>query len=78
MEQKFVVDIALSLTIDELFNLRKVADKMQVPVSEAVRYCMNKKCQELLNDLSVVDTGTQDEDVSESSHQDGTIPETTI
>jgi hypothetical protein len=49
-EDKFIVDIVLSLTINELKSLRQLADLNKKTLPEIARECMNQKCKELLAD----------------------------
>lgn len=44
----FIVDIELSLTMEEVTNLKELADKTNSTVDVVARNCMNEKCKELL------------------------------
>ncbi len=45
---EFVIDIEMSLKMDELQDLKKLADKLNLSVPDTARHCMNKACKELL------------------------------
>jgi len=45
---EFVVDVQLSLTLEELKNLKDLSMKMGTSVEDCARSCMNTKCKELL------------------------------
>ena len=51
----YVVDIELSLTLEEVTNLKELADKTKSTVDVVARDCMNEKCKELLNKPDVVE-----------------------
>lgn len=48
MKTNFVVDIMMSLTIEEITDLKKLADKQSVSIEHCARTCMMEKCKELL------------------------------
>ena len=60
----YVIDVLLSLSLEELTMLKRLSDIRKEPVEETARFCMNTLCEELLNadaikDLSQdVDAGT--------------------
>lgn len=49
MKTKFVVDVELSLTADELMSLRQLAQLKGLSVEAVARYCMTSKCNEELD-----------------------------
>jgi hypothetical protein len=68
MEPKFVVDIVVSLTVEELINFRKASETLGQPVHVIMRQCMNEGCKELLK-IHGRDTEerTETENVSEQT-----------
>ena len=52
-ETKFVVDLAISLTIEELQNFRKLATLLNKTVPDTVRECMNTRCKDQLVVLDI-------------------------
>jgi hypothetical protein len=45
----FVIDVMLSLSLEEITALKRLSDIKKEPVEVTARSCMNDKCQEQLN-----------------------------
>lgn len=50
MKPNFIADIEMSLTVEELTFLKKLADQQKLSVPDCARNCMMERCIELLND----------------------------
>lgn len=54
-EQKFIIDFILSLTYNELMAFQKLSQLRDESIEDSLRYCMNEKCKELLEERRLSD-----------------------
>lgn len=50
----FIIDVAMSITMEELAALKKLSVMQGISVEECARRCMNDQCFYMLNKLSNV------------------------
>jgi hypothetical protein len=54
----FVIDVELSLSLEELTDLKRLADKLGISTEEVARSCMMHRCKEQLKDIGALPEST--------------------